>query len=1829
MRIRSHDGLEEISVRATHSPELYSLSGDFHSLTEDGKWNRIPRDSVDAFAAALADGSAWNKVRTRTGIAGRQWYVEPTRELQSNSRYSLRLSEGAKSIYATEGTKEAVDFWSFETFDEFKFIGLECTNTKGEIEQSLTTDSQYNVKTLDDCDPDKAVVLLVNAPLPRTTRTRIPNVSPEPEPSRNYPTEEQITSPPRERIFKYSDPRSGWHTDRDDDFFPLDLPFKFRGKTEYTITARAQQMSDVFGRALTLPIPLKFQTGHMTPRLGGMAPIAIFGLDSPMEIPLKFANLKNLKIELGIDLFDQEYRTTKQEIVDFDGPFEQVVDVNLDIRDWLQGNTGQFLAKIEPIAYSNIGENPSETCLYGQLTPYNVHARIGQTSSIAWVTELETGEVVSDATVELVQLVQNQRKVIFASETNSDGIVKLPGKTLLPGFPYIDRGYGGHFISSYIGERYTCNGAYNAKYALKIAGPNGNAILPLEQPFVKSDGRTVLHGEPHLSIWGHTAQGIYSPGDDLQYKIYVRRQTDGGIGKIDNSGKFLLVVLGSRGGLVHFRNAIVLNEFGAFDGEFQVPQSALGSLRFLILVDEGETEVEIQQMLPRLAEAKYGKLRERYDSHWVALTVDVVEFVPATIRLESSLDADSYSNGDFVTVRGRTELLSGGSFSDAPVEVRLHFVPKNFVPRTPATDGFQFAFSPTGRAPSVDGNSGNNGAFQLSRRITFDSFFYGTLKVATGVQSDRGDWVWDYKQVDFRTTDRFVGIRLDRQPKRVGSLLTVDTVVADPTGKPTNDLPITIEIARRESTNSGYWGDWKQVHFCRIGSSDRVKSCSYTPDVDGYYRATARSAGDNELPQSVEQEFWVRGQAISTPRDRGSYLRFVDQYAAYKPEFTVGDVAALAIEHSIPNTKALVTIERLGVLDQWVVELQENGQFIDIPMKKEYSPRVRVSMVAMVPASMNKSRSNAATRVVQTHASTEKASMFLTVNDPKPLLDIKISTDKEVYEPGELVTVSVSVNNEDGTRIASPHELAVAVVDQGVLEVSKSGIGHFDPLQGFSNTFEFAVQGFGLLSRGYGTIYWSFSSAAGGGAIQRPSESPRENTELMSQWIPSIHTNANGEASFEFEAGDRLTQWNIIVVAAESADLIGYGHKSIRTNLDLEIHPILPNQVTESDVFNASFFVLNRTDSERTVNVAVEVTGDVEPASIQDSIRLKSYERKIVALPQHVLLDKDLSYPKDGSIKLYAAVTSGELADAVVHTLPLKPDRRIAFRSIYGTSRKPKVAEPVDFPRNIKRGSGLLDVAVTSSLVRSLDSKLSQIKDYPYSCWEHQLSKASIAAQSQNVQGNIDFDWPQAEEYIEQVLSLAADYQVRSGGFVYWDDGRDHAYPYLSAYTAQVLNWLSDIGHEVPEEVVASLDQYLEEQLEEEPSNLRETPFLMASSLRMMIANALIQRGRGDAELVERIYGENENLDPFALTQGLQAALAAEAPRTLLDQLSARLENSIAVSGDKALVQHDVVRNGNILHSSMLKTTCSAITAYVQARSKNIPLISDRKLAELVRGAVYEWNKPKPRAIPHRSAYCLHAVAAYLANMEPEAAELDISVKLALGGLEHDIPVLTPEADAFPPDVATFSTVLEPKHLGEAGELLLRQDDESRIYYKATLQYEPLDAGRNAENHGIDITKSYWIKSRDSWQEIDDATELSRGDLVRVGLKVDVRDPLDFVIVDDPVPGALEPIDPRLGSTNIDEVAGEFWFYDVLQEFGNDIWNTWGFLRRGFYRRELRHDSVKFVSDFLDSGQHRMQWTGRVIATGDFLARPAHAESMYAPDIYGKSKTQRLRIAID
>jgi uncharacterized protein YfaS (alpha-2-macroglobulin family) len=128
-----------------------------------------------------------------------------------------------------------------------------------------------------------------------------------------------------------------------------------------------------------------------------------------------------------------------------------------------------------------------------------------------------------------------------------------------------------------------------------------------------------------------------------------------------------------------------------------------------------------------------------------------------------------------------------------------------------------------------------------------------------------------------------------------------------------------------------------------------------------------------------------------------------------------------------------------------------------------------------------------------------------------------------------------------------------------------------------------------------------------------------------------------------------------------------------------------------------------------------------------------------------------------------------------------------------------------------------------------------------------------------------------------------------------------------------------------------------------------------------------------------------------------------------------------------------------------------------------------------------------------------------------------------------------------------------------------------------------------------------------------------RGELIRVDLYLSLPAPRNFVVVDDPVPGGLEPVNRQLATASeVDADKGAFKRGDASWWFRFSDWHTFGSSRWSFYHQELRHDSARFYSDYLPAGNYHLSYTAQAISEGSFQVLPVKAEEMYDPDVFGQ-----------
>jgi alpha-2-macroglobulin len=140
----------------------------------------------------------------------------------------------------------------------------------------------------------------------------------------------------------------------------------------------------------------------------------------------------------------------------------------------------------------------------------------------------------------------------------------------------------------------------------------------------------------------------------------------------------------------------------------------------------------------------------------------------------------------------------------------------------------------------------------------------------------------------------------------------------------------------------------------------------------------------------------------------------------------------------------------------------------------------------------------------------------------------------------------------------------------------------------------------------------------------------------------------------------------------------------------------------------------------------------------------------------------------------------------------------------------------------------------------------------------------------------------------------------------------------------------------------------------------------------------------------------------------------------------------------------------------------------------------------------------------------------------------------------------------------------------------------------------------------------YAVERNGEWVLLKSPMEIKRGELVRVDLFVSVPAARNFLVVNDPVPGGLEPVNNDLATSSIvDAGKGEYKSAGGSWWFQHNNWSYYGVSRWSFYHRELRHHAAIFYSEYLPAGNYRLSYTAQAIASGEFTAAKQLVSSLH------------------
>ena len=1748
-----------------------------------------------------------------TDVARTAWLISPPAELAGDTNAQLIVEPGLRGYAGPLLGTEQRTVVQFDTFPEFRFLGVRCR-----APAKVVTLSVANPDPASRCNPLAHVSLVFSSPV----------IAPE---IRNH--------------LKLDPDLAGGRTDYDpwENIYPataLRAPHK-RGQTyevqlpehleaykTYSIAGLAA-VKDEFGRPLQGSGSMQFGTDHRTPRLRLAEPVAILEKNAPTDMPLYVTNLTDVVVN-----YDRLTSTGVERQLTSDQKITRVWDIAyatpLSIRDLLGGRSGVIDGHLVPRptplildtgAYfdddDDQGGTPANDVttsrrIFGEVTPFSVHTKLGHYNTVVWVTNLATGQPVEKAHVRIYEDtgdLTDSPAALGEATTDKSGIAVLPGREQLD--PAVAQlGY----------ETFPFQRGGKPLIVRVDAAGGDMAVLPLDGDFtvntyMASKGRfwsNAAHRDGHVRAWGTTAQGVYKLGDTVQYKLYVRNESNRSLSPVEKRDGYKLQILDPTGKAVHEVGSLELSEFGAYSGEFRVPPSgAVGAYQFLLL---------------------------NGTQRWLPMQTLVADFTPAPFHVQNTLNGSIFEPGDTVEVATRATLHAGGPYASASSRVTARAFTQEVEFSNPLASGFYFqSEQPEDNCNLLKGEHDSvlhqseeniNDKGELTTRFTLDDagIVYGRLEVESAVRDDRGKYVAARSSAGYRGRDRYVGLKSGSWSLEQGKPASIEVLVLGKDGKAQDGVPVSFDIKAEQVTASrvkgagnayltSYNTEWVAGGSCSVTSSGKTaQKCTFTPSSPGLYSIQASVKDSHDRTHTTELCTWVtgKGQVVwEEPADMS--LSIVPE----KEKYHVGDRARYLVRNPFPGAKALVTIERLGVIKSWVQTLQGNTPVIEFPIEPDDLPGFYLSVVVMSPRvapapgtdpidgnGVDLGRPTYRIGYVQT-----------TVTDPYKALDVNIKSPKTSYKPGDTVNLQLEAHPHGKVSgKAEPVEFAIAVLDESVFDLIQDGRKYFDPYQGFYQLDSLDVFNFGLLNRLIGLQKFEKKGANAGGDGGAGFDM-RVVKNYVAYWNPAAKADAKGRAQVQFKLPDNLTGWRVFAVAVTPSDHLGLGdYKFLSTKLT-EIQPVMPNQVTQGDHFTAGFNVLNRANKARTVTVTLNATGVVEGGkqSLTQSVHLEPFQRHTVWMP--------LRTNGVGPVNLTATAADSMDRDGLAYTVPAHARVSMDVAASYGTTLTDSVTESVDFPKDMLPNTGSLSVVLSPTVIGNLEGAIGYIRDYKYDCWEQRLTRALIASDFVQLHDYFspDVKWPDAGTVPQSVLDDAASYQAPNGGMAFWVAQDERVSPYLSAATALAFNQLSKAGYKVPQDVEKRLHAYLERMLREKalPTFYSEG---MVSSVRAVALEALSEHKQVTLADLRRYSGQVQGMDLFGMSAYLRATLKVQGA----ESLSAQTAQSILAHADQSGGKFQFTEHWDDGYQQLLATEgrsqCAILQAFLEYEQTpagarlvgDVPFKLVRQITQS-RGSRDYWQNTQ------ENLYCLSALVDYAHDYEKDTPQL--SVHAALGGQAIGDAKFTAFRD--PP-----ATLVRPNGSADAGnkaELHIERQGTGRIYYATRLGYSLKDSVAKATNAGIEVVREYSVQRDGKWQVLTSPMEIKRGELVRVDLFVDVPGARNFVVVDDPVPGGLEPVNRELATAStvdadkgeFEAAGGSFWFkYGDWSEYGVALWD--------FYHRELRHDSARFYADYLPAGHYHLSYAAQAIASGEFSSSAAKAEEMYDPDVYGKSLPGQL-----
>ena len=1546
-------------------------------------------------------------------------------------------------------------------------------------------------------------------------------------------------------------------------------------------------LKDEFGNALGADVEFAFNSAPYTPYVSMTTGHGIIEAYGELKYPLYAVNTPSILFQAGriakdrvIPLLTSErvfgqgesyargqgfYQISKTINLGFPKNQRRVFPLSVD--ELLPEKFGFVFIQVDTGSEDRWSRYPKA---FLQSTGLGLSAKFSPDNNTVWVSDLKSGEPVSEAEIEIRD---DGNAVRWRGRTGPDGKVSTPGWKALgvkvqdrwskpQQWVFATRGNDTAFLSSEWGT-----GIEPYRFGISY---DWNPQPPEVQGSVFSE------------------RGIYRAGEPIHIKGIIRTR---------ERGEWRLPKVRTVGCEVRdpFQKTVkkldcALDDFGSFNFDLETAEDAALGYYDITVQAPGE--------------------RPSSQTTTLSSTFRVEAFRAAEFEVHLRSARDSFIFSEDFKAEIRASYLFGGAMAGQKARWRLRlertsFAPSGF-PGTMFGNELEWVgYGEDNRDSSRLLGSGeavldDRGAAAVTLPLAAEKekdSVLATLEATVYSPSRRS--ISNRIQTVVHRGEYYIGLRPATTFLKKGDPLGVDLIAAAPAGGLLPEKKIALKLIKREwrsvrKAGVGgrfYWISEKEdavVEERDLVSKKEAIRTEFKPEKSGLYVLEASGTDGLKNPITTSTSLYVTGtDYVPWERSDDDALDIVADRTSYDP----GATARILVKSPYERAKALVTVERELILESKVLELKGSTAEIEIPIKPSYIPNVFVSVLLVQGRT-----SDAAVSQDQDlgKPSFKLGYATLKVNPAEKRLKVEMTPDKTAYKPRDKVQVRFKVLTNEGKSASV--SLAFVAADAGVLNL----IGYRvpDPFDEFYGDKPLSVQTSEIRlhvvgQRAYGE---KGQEPGGGGEAAEKPLAPLSEVELRGDfrstacWNPSITTDSNGEARIEFTLPDNLTTFRLMAVGQTRDSLFGRAETDIKVSKPLLLQAALPRFARVGDTFQGGVVIHNMTGKSGEASVEVKAEG----IALLDKKPLQK-----ITVPaggsQEILYRFEVRTP--GKAVLGFRAKLGEASDGLEAVLPLKPPRALETVALFDEAAR-TVEQKIAIPDFAAGPESRIDVQASGTALSGLTGCVDYLTNYPYFCLEQRLSSILpylVAGRIIEDYGLSKLDSEGIRNHVRRHLKEFVRYQKDDGGFGLWPES-DRSSPFVSGYTAFGLIKAREAGYEIDGQGLDRVRDYLKRILRQkfDPDRYRFDVKVWNTVLAFALYD-LALLGQPEPAYAEKLFNDRARLSLFGKTLLLKALYHGRGAQSSQEALVRDLMNNVKLTQSQAHFEDEEGQGGAWIYASTTRTTGLVLQSLLETGRTHT-------LAAPVARWLVEKAKMSARLSTQDNFYLFYALNEYARRSESSSA---VRFQIRLAGKT----LLEGSFDNRRTATAASTVPLSDFPRGKTLGLEVRNQGGGSIHYGLRMTYTPAVPSAPREE-GLAVVKS--IRTLDGKPVAD----IPGGSLVLVTVEIALPQEAHYIVIDDPLPAGLEAVN-RTFRTESEEDERR-----LEEDNGTEAWRPWS----AFNHIELRDDRVLLFADWLPAGVHRHRYLARALSFGTFRMPGTKAEEMYAPEVFGRSAESEVRV---